>query len=98
MVWGLYVLIGALVLQNITLYFERYLLMFIVELLLVLALLVCVMELLPGTAVAEPQVFYRIWLVTNAAITVVHSFHMLLWIRKKNNMHLHTLATSINSA
>ena len=98
MVWSLYALIGALVLQNVMLYFERYLLMFILELVLVAALIVCIMNLYPGTAIAEAQAIYKIWLVTNAAITVVHSLHMLLWIRKKNNMLLHTLATSIDSA
>ena len=80
------------------LYFERYYLMFIVELMLVAALIVCIMNLYPGTAIAPAQVVIKIWLVTNAAITVVHSLHMLLWIRKKNNMLLHTLAASINSA
>lgn len=72
--------------------------MFIVELVLVTALVVSIMNIYPGTAIVEAQVIYKIWLVTNAAITVVHSLHMLLWIRKKNNMLLHTLATSINSA
>ena len=98
LVWGVYGLIGGLVFQNILHYYERYILMFVVELLLVAALIVCVLNLLPGAAIAETQVIYRIWLIANAAITAIHSLHMLLWIRKKNNMLLNTLACSIYSA
>ena len=50
--------------------------MFIVELVLVTALVVSIMNIYPGTAIVEAQVIYKIWLVTNAAITVVHSLHM----------------------